>query len=548
MNRDDLERLALELIRIPSINGTPGEAELADWIYRLLAQEEYYCRHPDFLRQVPIQDDPLKRSNVLALVRGGQSSADTVIIHGHLDTVGVDDFGELAPWAFDPPALKERLRDKDLPPDVQCELQSPDWLCGRGSLDMKSGLAVNLGLLLDWARSPEERRGNLLFMANPVEENQHTGIIEALPLLAEWKEKYGLNYVAAVNNDYTTPLYPGDSNHYVYTGTVGKLLPCFYILGRETHVGQCFEGFDPNLVAAEIARELALNPELADEAEGEVTLPPAVLKLTDLKREYTVQTPGEAFLYCNYLVHAESVETTLAKLKATAERAFHRALGLMRERYSAYVRRAGLPEAELPWTVRVRTFAEVYAAAEQSVGPRLGARLIELAEEGLSAGRDRRLVALDLVRETVRGLPERSPQIVIFFAPPYCPHNYVRRETPAGERVLAALERAVAAVEMEFGLSICRRTFFPSLSDSSYLAMHDDDRSLATLRKNFPAWDVLYPLPVEAIRAADIPALNLGTYGKDGHKFTERVYKPYTFGVLPRLLAKTVSELLANGG
>ncbi|HHY92630.1 MAG TPA: peptidase M20, partial [Firmicutes bacterium] len=98
MERDHLERLALELIRIPSINGTPGEAQVADWIYRLLAQEEYFKRHPEYLRQVPLKGDPLGRSNVLALVRGeAEVAPTTVLIHGHLDTVGVDDFGELAP-------------------------------------------------------------------------------------------------------------------------------------------------------------------------------------------------------------------------------------------------------------------------------------------------------------------------------------------------------------------------------------------------------------------------------------------------------------------
>lgn len=548
MEKERLEALTLDFIRTPSINGTAGEAALAERIHGLLAREEYFRRHPERLRLAPLRDDGLGRANVLALVQGeAEATAATVVLHGHLDTVGVDDFGELAPWAFDPPALKERFRTQDLPPDVRAELLSPDWLCGRGSLDMKSGLAVNLGLLIDWARAPGRRRGNLLFMANPVEENQHTGIIEALPLLAEWQERYGLNYVAAINNDYTTPLYPGDPNHYVYTGTVGKLLPCFYILGRETHVGQCFEGFDPALLAAEIARELDLNPALADEAEGEVTLPPAVLKLTDLKRQYTVQTPGEAFLYCNYLVHGESVAATLTKLKQAAEAAFARALGLIRERYQGYVRRTGLPEVELPWTVRVRTFAELYAAAQPAAGPALATRLTTLARQRVAAGEDKRLVALDIVRELALLLPERLPQVVIFFAPPYCPHNFITREEPAGARVLAALGRAGAAVAAETGVSIKQRTFFPSLSDSSYLAMHDSDASLTALRANFPAWDILFPLPVEAIRRASIPALNLGTYGKDGHKFTERVYKPYTFGVLPRLLEKVVEELLASG-
>ena len=31
----------------------------------------------------------------------------------------------------------------------------------------------------------------------------------------------------------------------------------------------------------------------------------------------------------------------------------------------------------------------------------------------------------------------------------------------------------------------------------------------------------------------------MGVYGNDGHKWTERVYKPYSFSVLPLLIRNT---------
>lgn len=36
----------------------------------------------------------------------------------------------------------------------------------------------------------------------------------------------------------------------------------------------------------------------------------------------------------------------------------------------------------------------------------------------------------------------------------------------------------------------------------------------------------------------------MGVYGKDGHKWTERVYKPYSFGVLPKLIQETTLHIL----
>jgi arginine utilization protein RocB len=72
---------------------------------------------------------------------------------------------------------------------------------------------------------------------------------------------------------------------------VGKLLPSFFITGRETHVGQSFEGFDSNQLAAELTRLIDMNTDLCDEAEGEVPPPPISLKVRDLKEKYDVQTP-----------------------------------------------------------------------------------------------------------------------------------------------------------------------------------------------------------------------------------------------------------------
>ena len=87
--------------------------------------------------------------------------------------------------------------------------------------------------------------------------------------------------------------------------------------------------------------------------------------------------------------------------------------------------------------------------------------------------------------------------------------------------------------------------FFPSLSDSSYLKIDDDEESVDMLVKNFPGFDELYPLPLSDIRDLDIPAINYGCYGKDAHKWTERVNIPYTFEILPELIKRTIEFYLA---
>ena len=43
-----------------------------------------------------------------------------------------------------------------------------------------------------------------------------------------------------------------------------------------------------------------------------------------------------------------------------------------------------------------------------------------------------------------------------------------------------------------------------------------------------PAWPDKYSLPVEDIRNLNVPVVNIGPFGKDAHKFTERVHKHFS--------------------
>ncbi len=541
-----VERLTLDLVRIPSVNGTVGELEIVRFIHRRLAANAYFRKYPERLRAVPLEGDGLGRSNLFALVRGeGAPSTKAVILHGHIDTVGVADYGLLEPWAFDPHELATRMVDADLPKDAREDLASGEWLFGRGTADMKAGVAAHICVLEDLIARVQQWSGNVLFMANPVEENQHTGIIQSLKFLEQLRAEEGLDFVAALNNDCTSPAYPGDPKRYVYTGAVGKLLPSFYITGAETHVGQGFGGFNPALLAAELVRRVELNPDMCDEAEGEVSGPPVVLKAQDLKIEYTVQTPGAAFVYANYFTHDITTDRVVEQLVGVTREAAEAVTQQIEENHERYCARIGKAVEPLGWKVKVVPYTDLYRRVEEKVGPGLQERLRKLTEELLRGGTDFRVVCLRVVEE-VRGLdPDKTPTVVLFFAPPYCPHNFVRGRTEREGAILAAVNQVVREHVERTGEEMVARRFFPMLSDSSYLTMDDSDASVAALIENFPQWYQVYPLPVEQIRRSNIPALNLGAYGKDVHQWTERVHRPYSFDVLPRLTLRAIELLLA---
>jgi arginine utilization protein RocB len=540
-----IEQLTMKLIGIPSMNGTLGEGVIADVVTEHLRGLPYFRAHPAQVWTVPLENDPFGRKNVFALVRGEQGpSAETVILHCHTDTVGIEDYGALAPAAFDPERLARELRSVELPADAARDLASGDWIFGRGSVDMKSGMAVHLELVRALSEHLRDFAGNVLFMANPVEETRHGGIEEALPVLRALREKEGLHFALAINTDYIAPLFAGDQKRYLYLGTVGKLLPCFYIKGAESHVGECFNGFNPNMVAAEIERSIDLDFDLCDVFEGEYTLPPVSLKLADLKPYYNVQTVGAAFLYFNWFLHDQAPDQTLAILKRLATEAVAQVQRRQKEQHAKYAAATGIPYLPAEFHCRIVAYEDLLAEVRQEAGPGLDQQMAGIVADLKEKGTDLRIICRTLVETVVAARRSLEPVVVVYFSPPYCPKNTIKGKNPSEQRVVRLVNEVAGAVAQETGEVFAIRKFFPCMSDSCFLAMDDSDASVAALVQNLPEWGNVYQVPIQEIRGMNIPAITMGCYGKGAHTWTERLYRPYAFSVLPQLILRTVTGVL----
>ncbi|MDY6267665.1 MAG: M20/M25/M40 family metallo-hydrolase [Selenomonadaceae bacterium] len=546
----EMESLTKSLVRIRSVNGTAGEREVAEFILRWLRSFPYFTVYPEraFAQEIP--GDALGRENVFAYVHGTKAAKDgtsrkAIVWHGHIDTVGTEDFGALEPWAHDPDALLEKLLASDLPDAVRNDLATGDWMPGRGACDMKSGDAVFLVLLKYLSEHTDAFSGTVVLSLNCVEENEHTGILHGLDVLDELKEREGLDYLFAINNDYICPLYDGDPVRHLYAGAVGKLLPCVYIHGCETHVGQCFEGFDASVAAAEVVRRLNYNTELCDGYRGAYTLPPSVLKLADLKTSYNVQTAQEAWAYFNYFVHAASVTDILEKLQAIVADAMRTVAMRIDDEAAHYAELAHQSLTKSNFQPEILSYEELVAAVREKRAE-LDDELAAMARKLRAEGRDLREISLTLVRHLVRELHPARPLAVVFFSAPYCPANTLRQDVSEEQALYVKIEQLAQAIGEATGEQFDLQPFFPSLSDSSYLKIDDTPASVAALYRNLPGGKTISPVPTERIRSLSIPAIDFGCYGKDAHKWTERMYKPYTFHVLPQLILKAVAEFLGK--
>lgn len=538
--------LAENLVKIPSINTTEGEKNIGLYIEKYFRSMTYFQKHPELVIVQKLKEDELERRNVFALLLGEKEGTEeekrkTIILHGHTDTVGLEGYGALEPYACEPRILEEELRKMELDEEIEEDLLSGDYMFGRGACDMKSGDAVFMETLKAYSQHPEDMLGNILISLNPVEENLHTGIIEGLEVLELLKEKYKLDYVVAVNNDYICPLYKGDSIKTIYTGVVGKLLPCYYIQGKETHVGQCFDGFDATMIASGLIQKINMSHEFTDDYEGEITYPPSVLKMKDLKSWYNVQTASEAFLYFNYFVHNASIEEITEKLVGAGYEVLEEVREKINRERQWFSEHTGQEYKANEDLLECITYEQLLGRAQKESQEDILVELEEILRNQITKGVDKREVPIAIIRYLLSKAKITTPIIVLYYGAPYCPHNTLQS---GDSELMQVVEQMAAEVSEETGETYRFMKFFPSLSDSSYLRIDDDEVSVKLLQENFPGIEEVYPVPIEQMQRLDIPTINYGCYGKDAHKWTERVNISYTFGILPKLINKTLDYYL----
>ncbi|MFS8541883.1 MAG: peptidase M20, partial [Tissierellales bacterium] len=88
------------------------------------------------------------------------------------------------------------------------------------------------------------------------------------------------------------------------------------------------------------------------------------------------------------------------------------------------------------------------------------------------------------------------------------------------------------------------KKFYPYISDLSYAAAPREKNAIESLKNNMPGFGVKYNLPIEDMQRLNLPVVNIGPFGKDAHKFTERLEEDYSFNVAPKLVYNTIMGLL----
>lgn len=556
MARLQLEELLIQLVQVRSVVSSDGEHDIIDFIEEYVRGWEYFRARPEQIVRIPSAGDPLGRSSLLVCVSGRESDK-TVVMLGHTDTVEVDDYGPLADVATTPDRLEEALRSgkRDLYAQARADLESGKYLWGRGALDMKAGVANELMLLKKLAENPDSFKGHAIALFVCDEEGNSAGMIAAIDVLKQWRDDKGLDLCGVINTDYHTSQYPGDEAYYLFLGTVGKIMPVFYVRTLETHAGDPFAGLDANLVMAELINEINLNPKYSDYAGSEISVPPITLKVEDLKEVYSVKTNHEAWTLISVPLFAQTPVDVMRKMLDAAGIAAENALAKYTRYQREYIKQAGIPTEIVHPAFEIITLSELLDKAVAHVGEEREA-LIERYLGPVRDTADTREQTLYLIRQLERLLPDRRPRIVVGFAPPFYPavscagsDDVFYQQVDRGLR--AALKQAdpcenAGAYRFDNGKELKIKTYYPYISDLSYLALPYTDDALQLMRDNMPTLGRSYHVPLHTMKALNLPVINLGAYGFDAHKWTERVEREYSLRILPKLLESIVMEMLGS--
>lgn len=535
------------LVGIPGVTATPEEDNTARFIYDWLASLAWFREHPEdiVLIPTPLQGDKHPLHGIAALVRAASPTQRTIILTGHFDVVDTAVYGSLREAAFNPRKLERLLRGESLDDSTATDLATGNFLFGRGSMDMKCGVAVEMELLRDFAANRQLFDVNLLLLLVPDEENASAGMRGAAPWLAQKQRKEGLEYLAAINAEPTEAGLPSAQCPTIFLGTVGKIMPVFLCLGRESHVGAYYDGLSAPLLSSHILTLAEGNPELADPANGECCPSWICLEQKILREGYSVTVPGTAVLYFNCFTIANSPAAVLEQMRGIAGEAARQTLSQL-QKSRLGMTKLGLPAGrETNWRVEIRSVEEIRRMVMQNAGESGLEESLARHMDGLDEP-DPREAGIALMRRLATLAQIDDPLIMYGFLPPYYPPRSSLLPGPGNAALVQAARDTAEEAKARYGIRVELAPYFTGLCDLSYFGFQGDPASLTALENNMPGWGKIYSIPTGALAELNVPIINFGPSGRDPHKKTERLEKKFSLEQYPLLLEFLIKAIAAR--
>ncbi|MDN4492496.1 M20/M25/M40 family metallo-hydrolase [Ureibacillus aquaedulcis] len=527
-NPEQLRSLLCEVVSWDSRTHTEGERKFPFKLQQKLLENDYFKQHPDYLS---LHEADPGRNLVTALYKH-QDATDTVVLISHFDTVQTEEYGDLEDLAFNPELLTKELikRKNELNEESRIDLESGDFLFGRGTMDMKMGLVLHMSMI-EKAIS-EDWPINLVLVTVPDEEVNSAGMRAAVKVLVALREQYTLSYKLFLNAEPSFTQKPGDENYYIYSGTIGKIMPAALFYGKETHVGEPLKGMTANYISTFMTQLMEWNALFCESERGESTPLPVSLQQKDLKLQYSTQTPYRAVALYNVFLMKRTAQDVMNLFEQVALKA-------AKQCNEAYQLICAQARVKPIGKVSVIRYQELLEYAEKKLGKKQVEKLLSdvLAHDEW----DEREKSLRAADELLIRCSELAPAIVLLFAPPYYPAVNSSDDPLIKETIELVKNLALK----EFELEVKQIHYFNGLCDLSYVNYQDQSYGWTTFEQNTPTWGSLYNIPFQQMSELQAPILNVGPFGKDPHQSTERVHINSAFVQTPKLIESLLKELFS---
>lgn len=534
MLKDKILYILENLMKTKSLSYSEGENEASEFIYNYLSNIEYFKNNKEYLIRKKIDNDIYNREIICAIVRGRKKN--TLLLSGHFDVVGIEEFGDFKDNAFDIKKIESNLKTLDLSENNKKDLESGEWIYGRGSCDMKGGLSVSMAILEEYSKV-KDKEGNLIFLAVPEEETYSIGMREAAKVLSDLKDKYDLDYKLMVIPE------PNDregNNHTLHIGTVGKCMPTIMVQGVKAHIMFYYNGLNPLSILSSIFEETEGSLKLVDEYKNEKTPPPLWSYFKDLKYEYDVSIPFRAAGYFTVLHFKRTPEEIINEVKQISIEAFSKFLEKFKKDYKKYNKK----ELEENYKPEVYTLIELIEKLKQREDfdefyERLKKEISEKIRKEKQNYPNTTIFAMEKILNYANF---QYPFVLISFSPPYYPavhSDFIEGKDNSGSKYFEIIKEGYKEL---YGINAVCNNYMTGISDASYSAVNTK-YDYKTFSDNMIVWGNEYSIDFKSIENINIPTLIFGPWGKDLHRVTERVNKKSLLEEFPAIINRLMENI-----
>jgi arginine utilization protein RocB len=251
----------------------------------------------------------------------------------------------------------------------------------------------------------------------------------------------------------------------------------------------------------------------------------------DLKKEYSTQIPHRSASLYNLFLMEKNPADVMKEMREIAETAARKMERFIDEKYRTFE-----VDSKRNSPIRVLSYEELkdYACEKTSTDY---INSMEKMTANQTVG-DIREQCIQIVDQIAMLCQELAPMIILFYAPPY----YPAINSSENLMIQQLGESLIHHTREQFGYELKPIEYFNGISDLSYVTLQAPLSDMNKYRSHMPGGKELYNIPFQEMSQFVAPVLNVGPIGRDAHKKTERLYLPFAFEQLPKILEHLLLE------